>query len=370
MSSQNPHMPRIWKMIAFFAAVLVALTGCTKNAAAPNSAGTGAAAAKTGERVVNLAIWSIYLPDNFESLFYKETGIHVKLSYYASNEELLAKIQAGAAGIDVAIPSDYMVDILTKLQLIQALDKSKIPNAGGLDPQFLHQPYDPENKYSLPYAWSTAGIAINHDLYKGDIKSWKDVFSKKDLAGKISFLDDVREVTGAALKANGFSVNTTNPDELAKAAATLKEFRPRLKMFRSDMIDPLVNKEVAVGHVYSLDGLRANRKAGGNHIEYRIMEEGGTKAIDNMVILKSAKNIEEAHALINFFLKPEINVAFVENCLAGPVLLSTKAKLPKELVENKALFPDKATMDKLESIHDVGEATRLYDRLWTELKTE
>jgi spermidine/putrescine transport system substrate-binding protein len=355
---------------AFMGALLIAFTGCTKSGNGSATDAKAPLAPKTGEKEVNLAIWGTYLPDGFEDKFFKDTGIKVKLSHYASNEELLAKIQAGAGGIDVAIPSDYMVDVLTKLQLIQPLDKSLIPNASGLDPQFLKQSYDPENKYSLPYAWSTAGIAINRDLYKGELKSWKDVFSKKDLAGKISLLDDVREVTGAALKANGFSVNSTKPDELAKAQATLKDFRPRLKMFRSETIDPLVNKEIAVAQVYSVDGLRANRKAGGNHIEYKILDEGGTKAIDNMVILKSAKNVQEAHVLINYFLKPETNLAFVETVLAGPVLLSTKAKLPKELSVNSALFPSKETMNKLESIHDVGEATRLYDRLWTELKTE
>jgi spermidine/putrescine transport system substrate-binding protein len=355
------------RLVIAVAAVLVALTGCTKSSQ-PQGQATGTE--KAGAREVNLAIWGTYLPDNFEADFKKETGITVKLSHYASNEELLAKVQAGAGGIDVAIPSDYMVDVLAKLKLIQPIDKSLIPNASGLDPQFLKQPFDPENTYSLPYAWGTVGIAINRDLYKGDIKTWKDVFTKTDLAGKVSMLDDAREVTAAALKANGLSVNTANPDDLAKAQATLKAFRPRLKMFRSEIIDPMVNKEIAVAHAYSMDGLRANRKAGGNHIEYIIPEDGGTKNIDNMVVLKAAKNIKEAHALMNYILKPENNVAFVTSCLSGPVLLSTKAKLPKELSENKALFPTPAVMSKLESIHDVGEATRLYDRLWTELKTD
>ena len=352
-------------------AVLMAFTGCTKSNPADSASGAATKPA-SGSREVNLAIWGLsYLPEHFEESFTKETGIKLKLSFYASNEELLAKIQAGAGGVDVAIPSDYMVDVLAKLSLIQPLDKTLVPNSSGLDPQFLKQSFDPENKYSLPYAWSTAGIAVNRDLYKGELKTWKDVFTKKDLAGKISFLDDVREVVGAALKANGFSVNSTKPEELAKAAATLKEFRPRLKMFRSETIDPLVNKEVAVAHVYSVDGLRAVRKAAGtSHIEYVILDEGGTRAIDNMVVLKSAKNFREAHELINFFLKPETNLGFVLNCLGGPVLKSTRAKLPKELAESTALFPSAAVMGKLESIHDVGEATRLYDRLWTELKTE
>lgn len=354
--------------------VLVGLTSCTKSPenAAPVGQAAAPEASKAGgaEREVNLAIWANYLPPDIEAQVLKATGVRLKISHFSSNEELLAKIQAGATGIDVAVPSDYMVDILAKTDQLEPLDKAQIPNAAGVDPKLLKQPFDPENKFSIPFAWTTAGIAINRELYKGQLKSWKDVFATKDLAGKISFLDDVRETMAPALKANGYSVNSTNPEELKKAQATLKEFRPRLKMFRSDTIDLLVNKEVSVAQTYSIDALRANRKLGGDHITYFIPEEGGTIAIDNMVILKSAKNKTEALALINFFLKPETNIEFVKSVLAGPVLTGTRAALPKELQENQALFPSDATRKKLESIHDVGEATRLYDRAWTELKTE
>lgn len=349
-------------------ALFVSMTGCTKKDETAQATGTGAAKpAETQE--VNLAIWANYLSPEMQERFTKETGIKLKISNFSSNEELLAKIQAGASGYDVAVPSDYMVGVLAKLNLLQPLDAGKVPNSGDLDPAFLKQSYDPENKFSLPYAWTTAGLAVNKDLYKGDLKGWKDLFTKKELAGKVSLLDDVREVTAAALKANGYSVNTTNPDELKKAEATLKDARARVKMFRSDTIDALVNKEVAVAHSYSVDALQAAAKSGGK-IVYVIPEEGGTRAIDNLVILKSAKNVEAAHKLINFLLSQDASLSFVKTIMGGPVLKSTKDALPADLKSNAALFPPPTVLSKLEGIQDVGDATKHYDRLWTEVKSE
>lgn len=334
------------------------LPGCTKKPAADQQI-----------QEVSLAIWPNYLSAEMQEKFTKETGIKIRVSNYSSNEELLAKVQAGASGIDVAVPSDYMVEVMSKTDLLQPLDSAKVPNKAGLDAAFLKQEYDPENKYSLPYAWNTAGIAINRELFKGTIRGWKDLFTNKELAGKFSLLDDVREVSAAALKLHGYSVNTTNPEELKKAQETLKEVRSRVKMFRSDTIDPLINKEVAVAHTYSVDALQAVRKSGGK-IEYILPEEGGTRSIDNLVILKTAKNTEAAHKLINFLLTKEANVAYVKEVMGGPVVVATKALLPAEIRENKGLFPTPETLSKFERIHDVGEATRLYDRLWTEIKSQ
>ena len=323
----------------------------------------------TPEREVSLAIWANYLSPEVQERFTRETGIKIKVSNYSSNEELLAKVQAGATGIDVAVPSDYMVEVMAKQNLLQSIDGAKVKNREGLEPALLKQEYDPENRFSLPYAWSTAGIAVNRDLFKGPVKSWKDLFQNKELAGKILLLDDAREVTAAALKMLGYSVNTTSAAELEKAKQVLKDVRPRVKMFRSDTSDPMADKEVAIGHVYSSDAFMAARKSGGA-VEYILPEEGGTRAIDNLVILKGAKDVEAAHRLIDFMLAKESNVSFVKTTMGGPVLQATRELLPPEIKSNAALFPSPAVLAKFERIKDVGEATRLYDRLWTEVKAE
>jgi spermidine/putrescine transport system substrate-binding protein len=355
-------------------AVFGTAVSCTKRGDSGTSAdnqksATGAAGKDAENREVHLAIWANYLSPEMQLKFTESTGIKIRVSNYSSNEELLAKVQAGATGIDVAVPSDYMVEVMTKSGFLRPLDLAKIPNKDGLAETFLKQEYDPENRFSLPYAWTTAGIAVNRDLFKGPIKGWKDLFTQKELNGKIALLDDARETIALALKYNGFSVNTAKPEELNKAKETLKELRGRVKMFRSDSIDPLVNKEIIVAHAYSPDALQAARKSNGK-IEYILPEEGGTRAIDNVVILKNAKNVEEAHALINFLLSREANVSFVKSVFGGPVVVATKDLLPKELQDNASLFPAAGTLSKFERIRDIGEATRAYDRLWTEIKSE
>lgn len=317
---------------------------------------------------VNLAIWGNYFNPELQAQFEKETGIKVNISNYSSNEELLAKVQSGGSGIDIAVPSDYMVEIMSKTDLLHPLDYSKIPNKAAVIENMLKPDYDPEQKYSLPYAWSTAGLVINTEMYTKPITSWKEFFTDADLNGKISMLDDVREVTAAALKLHSYSVNTTKPEELKKAKETLLAAKKRIKMFRSDTIEALLRKEVAVAQSYSTDALQAVAK--NPKLKYIIPSEGSTRAVDTMVILKGAKNIEAAHKLINFMLDAHTNEVFVNNIRGGPVLKTTKDKLSPELKSNPALFPPPQQMLKLERLHDLGDMTKLYDDLWTEIKTE
>ena len=344
---------------ALFVTLALATFACTKKESAEQPKAT---------RQVNLAIWGNYLDPEEQRLFTEKTGIQLNITNYSSNEELLAKLQAGATGYDVAVPSDYMIEIMTKMGLLEKLDRSQLTHFTEIQTQFLKQPFDPANDYSVPYAWSMTGIAVNRDLYKGEIKGWKDLFTKKDLKGKISLLDDSREVIGASLKSNGASYNSTNPEELKKAKQTLLEARSAVKMFRSDMVDPLVNKEVAAGQAFMVDANQAWKKSGGK-IEFIVPEEGTTFALDNLVIFKGSKNPKEAHELINFMLQPEVNAIFVKTILAGPVLTKTVDLLPADLKNMKNLFPSPQTLQKLEKIRDLGETTRLYDDAWTEIKS-
>jgi spermidine/putrescine transport system substrate-binding protein len=320
------------------------------------------------QQELNLAIWGNYLSPELQEKFTKETGIKINISNYSSNEELLAKVQTGGAGIDVAVPSDYMVEIMTKMDLLEPLKTEQIPNKSLVNPQFLKQAFDPENKYSLPYIWTTAGIAVNREIYKGPMKSWKDLLDNPALKGKFALLDDVRETTGAALKMLGYSVNTTNPEELKKAKEVLLKAKKNVKMFTSDTIDILNNKEVVAAQTYSSDALQAAAKEPGK-IEYVIPDEGATWAIDNLVIIKGAKHSEAATKLINFLLSQESELNKVKTILGGPVLKDTQSKLPRDLQNNKALFPDASVMMKLESVKDVGSQLKVYEDIWTAVKT-
>jgi spermidine/putrescine transport system substrate-binding protein len=335
-----------------------ALFGCTKSTTSGNA-----------KRVVNLAIWSNYLPTEVISEFEKKSGIKVQISNYSSNEELIAKLQAGASGFDVALPSDYMVFAMVKLGLIRELDYSQISNSKSIDPKYLKKAYDPENKYSVPYDVGTTGIAVNTSLYKGKIKGWKDLLTKEDIAGKFSLLDDAREVIGAALKAQGYSLNSRNPEELKKAKEMLVKVRPRVKSFTSEPLMSLLSGETPIAHIFMSDALQA-RKATGGKIDYIIPEEGGTFWIDNLVIPKGARHIPEAYALINFLLEGRTNAATVMSVFVAPANKTTFALLPKEYQNNPMLFPPDSALVKCELLEDIGDSLAAWDRVWTEIKAQ
>ncbi len=361
---QSIKLSRILQTLSIlFISGFIAL-GCTKKTS-PQEQDSAAA---SESKIVNLSIWGNYISPEMQAKFEKETGIKINISNYSSSEELLTKVQMGSSGFDVAVPSDYMVGIMKKMNLLEPIDDRQVPNKGLISEQFLKQDYDPENKFSLPYAWTTMGIAINKKLFKGSIKSWKDFFTNPDLDGKIALLDDVRETIAAALIMNGASANSVSPADLAKAKATLLGAKKRVKMFTSDTVDILKNREVVAAQAYSSDALQAAQQAGGE-IEFIIPEEGSTVAIDNLVIIKGSKHPVAAHKLINFLISQEAELNKVEVIRAGPVLKTTQAKVAKDLRTNKILFPETKDFKKLEIIHDLGESNKLWDQVWTEVKT-
>lgn len=342
---------------SLFAGVALFLAiGCTPGKkAAPN------------QRVVNLAIWSAYLAPDKIIEFEKKTGIKVQISNYSSNEELLAKLQAGASGYDVVVPSDYMVYAMIKLGLLKEMNHADYPAFAKIDPKFLKRNFDPENKYSVPWDWGTTGIAVNKALYGQSVSSWKDLFNKPDLAGKFSLLDDAREVIGAALKSMGYSLNSKSPAELEQAKAFLLKVRGKVKSFTSEPLMPLSNGETAVAHAFSCDALQARRTTQGK-VSFILPEEGGTLWIDSLAIPAAAKNVAEARELIGFLLEGHANAATVMKVLAAPVNRDVFGLLSKELQQDKTLFPDENALHKFEMLEDLGDFLAVWDRIWTEIK--
>lgn len=342
--------------------VVISTIACTSKKDPPE--GNGAE-----KKTLNLFIWSNYVSEESIKEFEKESNIKVNVTHFASNEELLAKLQAGASGYDVVVPSDYMVTAMVKLSLLEPLNPELIPNKGKLDPQFLGKEFDPQNQYSLPYGWATTGIAYNKKYFPEGIKGWKELFENPKLKGHVGLLDDTREVFGTALKIQGKSLNADDEKTLKEAQAYLVKNKGQVKSYLTDAMEAITTGEVWATQMYSPDALQARAKTKGQ-VEYVIPEEGCTFSIDNLVIPKSAQNKIGAHKLINFMLSTEMNKRFVEKIFAGPVVTETKGHLSKELQTNSSLFPTTGVMQKMEMLKDLGATTALYDRLWTELKTQ
>lgn len=349
--------------IRFIAAIvtLFSIQSCTNTCSRSSDSKT-----KQADKSLNLFIWGDYVSKSVLDDFEQKTGIHAHESNFSSSEEALAKLQAGASGYDLIVPSDYMVAIMIKLGLLDKLDLKKIPHAAQIEAALLHKDFDPTNEFSLPYSWATTGIAVAKSKSPVKITGYKTMLTSPELQNRVSLLDDMREVFSVALKMQGDPINTTDETKLKKAAMTLSEFKQRIKEFNSTPTQSLLQGDVVAAQMYSNEALRAQKK--NPDIELVIPEEGTTMAIDCMVILKTSQKKDEAYALIDFFLEAANNQKFVEEMITAPVIQGVAEALPEKLRGNPIITKPEEMAKRTESLRDVGEATAIYDRLWTEIK--
>jgi len=317
---------------------------------------------------LHLYNWSEYIDPEVFTAFEEEYGVKVIEDTFSSNEELLAKFQSGATGYDLIVPSDYMVEIMIEEGLLTKLNHENIPNLANLSDLFSTPPYDPELTYCVPYQWGTTGIGYNSDEVEPD--SWAYIFDPaiaSEYAGKITMLNDSRESIGAALKYLGYSLNSTNEAELEEAKQVLIGIKPYLFSYDSDQFEDLIAAdEVIYGQGWSGDYFAAAEED--ERIWYIIPKEGGVVWADNLCIPNTSKNAYTAEVFINFILQPEVAAQITNfNWFGSPVETANEFIEP-EIFEEPGIYPPPDVMAKLEWIEDVGDATPLYERIWTEVK--
>lgn len=327
----------------------------------------GGSARGDGRRELSVYIWSNYLTDDMVHEFEERYNVRVHVELYDSNEALLAKLQTGVTSYDIVVPSDYMVGILASAGLLEEIDRRQLTNFENLAPRFVGLPFDPENRYSIPYGWGTSGIGYRRDLLGRDATSWSDLWDPK-LRDRVGMLNDMRENFGAALKRNGDSLNATDPQRIRAAAEALERQKPLVRTYDSDTFaDNLLTGEVWITQAYSGQVARAIRD--NPDIGYVVPKEGCTFFVDNMCIPKGAPNRDLALLFLNYVLEGRVAAEFVESTgYATPNRVAIDF-LPPEWRNNPAVFPDAAALDRCEMIRDLGETTEVYDRLWTKIKS-
>jgi spermidine/putrescine transport system substrate-binding protein len=344
----------------------LSVLACQPNTNPQQSGGGGGGGPE--EKELNLYNWADYVAKTTIPGFEKQTGIQVTQDYFSSNEELLAKLRAGGTGYDVIVPSDYMVAVMIKSDVLQPLDKSKIPNFKNIGEDFSGLPYDQDNEYSVPYQWGTTGILYNKKEIGQLEDNWEPMWST-EFSGEIGMLNDERETPGAALYKLGYSVNATEDEQLAEAEAQLKKQKPLLRgYFDSTQNRPLVlNGDLLLGHVFSGDAFLALSQD--DDLDYIIPKPAATRWTDNMAIPAGAEHPDNAHKFINYILDAKVGAALsnytyfnTPNEAALPMIDEALKKLP-----GYQLGPE--VFDRLQVIEDVGEATRKYSRLFTEVKS-
>ncbi|MFC4811346.1 ABC transporter substrate-binding protein [Paenibacillus sp. GCM10023250] len=322
----------------------------------------------SGANTLTIYNWGDYIDPELIAEFEKESGLKVIYQTFDSNEAMMTKIEQGGTTFDISVPSEYAIDKMKQEHLLLPIDKAKLPNLKYVDPRFMNLSFDPDNEYSIPYFWGTVGIVYNADLLGGrTFKSWNDLWDPA-LRNQILLVDGAREVIGFGLNSLHYSLNDTNEDHLQQVKAKLGELTPNVKAIVGDEIKMLLaNEEAAVGVVWSGDAseiMDANDK-----LDYVVPEEGSNLWFDNMVIPKTAKNVEGAHAFINFMLDPKHAAQNAEYVGYATPNKGAMRYLPEDISGDKQFYPDPELTSKLEVYRNLGKKMLShYNELFLEFK--
>jgi spermidine/putrescine transport system substrate-binding protein len=319
---------------------------------------------------MNLFTWSEYIDPEIITEFETKNDCKVIVDLFEDNESMLAKLESGGDSLyDVIIPSDYIVSALRAKKLLASLEKKNIPNLVNIDPKFINPSYDPGNEFTLPYQWGTVGIYLRKKPGKEIEESWSILFDPKKQYGSFVMIDSMRESMGGALKYLGHSLNTVDPKVLVQARDLLIEAKKRAVGFESGVggKNKVLAKGVDVAIAYNGDAVRGMNEDPDTY--YFIPKEGGEIWVDNMAIPRNAPNKVMAEKFINFILDPQIGAKLSNfNQYATPNKESLKF-ISEEDRNNKAIYPAPETMSKLELLQDLGQNTRLFDEIWTQVKS-
>ncbi len=331
---------------------------------------------------LHLYNWNDYLAPETVTRFEAFCKCKVVQTYYSDNEELLAKLAAGAKGYDILVPTGNALDSLIKQKALLPLDKAQLPNFKNVNPAYLDTDFDKGNKYSAPYAYTITLIGYNDQKMKElgiTVDSWAAVFDPKILEkikGKVTVLDSANELMAAAMKYLGYSVNDTDEKHWQEAKNVILKAKPYWAAFNGTSY----KKELTVGniwlvHGYSSDLFQADQDAvaAGRkfHIVSAMPKEGAVMALDSMVIHKSAPRPDLAHKFINFMLDGK-NAADLTNLIgSGNPNADAMKYIKPEIAKNTAIFPDKAVLAKVEMLKDLNsKQRRSLNKIWTEIRAK
>ena len=333
-------------------------------------AGAAKVASAAPANKLNVYIWSEYIDPDIIKDFEKKFNCKVTVDLYEDNESMMAKLAAGGSSLyDIAVPSDYVVPVLVKRGLIQKLNKANIPNMANVDEKFASPPFDPGNEYTAPYQWGTVGIYVRRKPGMVLDEGWSMIFDPKKQPGPFVLIDSMRESISGAMKFMGHSVNETDPELLKKARDLLLEAKGRSVGFDAGVggKNKVLSKVANMAVVYNGDAVRGMGEDPETY--YFVPREGGEIWLDNMVIPAKAPNKEMAEKFINYILEADVGAKLSNfNQYATPNKAS-KPKVNPDDLNNKAIYPTPEIMEKLEFLHDLGDKTKLFDEIWTQVKS-
>ena len=318
---------------------------------------------------LNVYNWGEYISDGSEGsvdVNAKLTGINVNYTTFATNEELYAKLQSGAVNYDIIIPSDYMIARMIREGLVQKLDLSQIPALSNIDPDYMNAAFDPTGEYSVPYTWGTVGIIYNTTKITEPVDSWEILWDEK-YKGDILMFSNPRDALMIAEKKLGYSMNTSDENEIRAAFEELKAQKPLVQSYVMDEIfDKMGSGEAAVAPYYAGDAITMIDD--NPDLAFVSPKEGTNTFIDSICIPADAANVQAAHMYINFLCEPEVAAANIEAIGYSTPNTAAFALLDEETQNSPISYPSQEIMDKAETFLVLPDETNaLIDQLWTSL---
>ncbi|WP_353656253.1 spermidine/putrescine ABC transporter substrate-binding protein [Geitlerinema sp. P-1104] len=324
---------------------------------------------QTADDILYIYTWAGYTDREVIEAFFQETEIRVIADVFSSNEEMLAKLQAGAGGAySLIYPSDYMVRRMIDEELLLELDHDRIDGLDTLFPNFQNPTYDPGNRHSVPISWGTTGLVFNTTVLDPPPDDWTYLWENRQrLTRRATLLNDPREVFGATLRMLGYSYNSTNVQEIRAAYNKLLELRPSIAAFDSDAWRPqILAGDLKVAMCFSSDANEVIQE--NSDLAYVLPRSGSSIWTDALVIPRTAPNVDAAYAWINFMQRPEVAARIGERLSFATPNKAAFAKLPESVQTNTSLFPPDSALEKSESLQPIPpEIGEIYNQYWTRL---
>lgn len=320
-----------------------------------------------GARRLNVFNWSDYVAQDTIPNFEREFDVQVRYAIYESNEEMLAKVIGGNSGWDVVFPSNYFIPPMLGNELLAELDHSLLPNLDALDSHVRSPEWDAGLRYSVPYMWGATGIVYDKQVAPAP-ESWADLWEGR-FKGRLTMLDDPAEVIGAALKKLGLGLNSTSSRDLDRARAEMMAQKPLLRAYlNAEARDQMVSRDLLAAQLWATTSSQAMAEM--DHLAFAYPREGFPIYSDNAVILRESGEVETAHELLNYLLRPEVAARIVEESLTATMNREARRRLPPALRDNEVLFPPEDVLARGEWFAALDPAgQRLRDRIWTEVKS-
>lgn len=314
--------------------------------------------------------WGDYIDPELLTQFEEETGYSVIYETFDSNEAMMTKIEQGGTRYDVAVPSEYMIEQMIEADLLQEIDHSLLPNLENINPRFLDLEFDSNNRFSIPYFWGTLGIIYNTNYVdESEVQQWNDLWNP-NFRNNIMIYDGAREVLGVGLQSLGYSLNETDSTRLREATNKMKTLMPNiLALVADEMKMHLGNEEAMIGVTFSGEASMAIWE--NPELAYVLPEEGSNLWFDNIVIPHNAQNVEGAHALIDFLLRPEVAAQNADYVGYSTPNEAAMALMDPEVISDEAFYPSEDALDKLEVYRGLGQEKLIeYNDLFLEVKIE